>query len=171
MKNSTFGNYFLLVRGSCLISRLSSLLSVSVEKRATLPRAGAGARAGPGAGSAAGLTGAPGPHSGGQEGDRRSAPAVRPFCGWTGCPVQLWSADDEDGGDDDDDDEWPGGSSRHRALATVVFTAVRSRRSPAVRSLSPAAVPGAETDRPHGSARGSARPASLALHGRSRQRV
>lgn len=157
----------MLVRGSCLTARLGSLLSASAEKHTTLPRAGAAAGAGAGTGPAAGLSGAQGPHSGGQEGDQRSGPGVRPFCSWTGHPVQLWSGDDEDGGDDDD--EWPASSSRHRGLATIMFTAVRSGFSPTVRSLAPAAVPGAETDRPHGPDRRSARSPSFALcHRRQR---
>lgn len=156
MKNGTFGYHCLLVRGSCLVSRLSSLLSVSVEKRTTLPRARAGAEA------AAGLSGAPVPHAGGQEGDQQSCPGDRPVCGWTGHPVQLCGGDDEDGADDDD--EWPSRSSRHRGFATIMFTPVRSRVSPTARSLAPAAVPGIETDRPHGSGRGSTRSAPRALH-------
>lgn len=149
MKNSTFGGIFLLVRGSCLISRLTSLLSVSVEKHTTLPRAGAGA----GAEAAAGLSGAPVPRAGGQEVDQQSGPGDRPVCGWTGHPVQLCSGDEENG---DDDDEWPGTSIGHWGLAIIMFTTVRSCVFPAARSLAPAAVPGAETDRPHGSVRGSA---------------
>lgn len=157
MKNSTFGDHFLLVRGSCLISRLTSLLSVSVEKRTTLPRA----RAGAGAEAAAGLSGAPVPDAGGQEGDQQSGPGDRPVCGWTGHLVQLCSGDNEDGGGDDD--EWPGTSSSHLGLAIIMFTAVRSCVFPAARSLTPATVPGAETDRPHGSGRDSARSATVAL--------
>lgn len=154
MKNSTFGGIFLLVRGSCLISRLTSLLSVSVEKHTTLPRARAGAEA------AAGLSGAPVPRAGGQEGDQPSGPGDRPVCGWTGHPVQLCRGDDENG---DDDDEWPGTSIRHRGLVIIMFATVRSCVFPAARSLAPAAVPGAETDQPHGSGRGSARSTPLAL--------
>lgn len=157
MKNSTFGDHFLLVRGSCLISRLSSLLSVSEGKRTTLPRAGTG----PVAGATAGLCGTPGPQAGGQDADQRSGPGVQPLCGWTGHPEELWSGDDEVGGDGDD--EWPGSATRHQALATNMFSVVRSHLSSDLRSLAPATVPSAQTNRPHGSDRSFARSASLAL--------
>lgn len=72
MKSSTFEDHLLLVRGSCLILRLNSLLSVSEEKRTTLTGAGAGAGAGERA--AAGLSGTHRSKGGGPA----VAPTVRP---------------------------------------------------------------------------------------------
>lgn len=158
MKSCTFGVHLLLVRGSCLVLRLNSLLFVSEPERTSLTRAGAGAR------TAAGLSGiALGPKAGGQQWDRRRGPAVALSRGWTGDPAQLWSGDDEVGGDEEDD-EWLDSSTRHRAHATTPSPAVRSPFSPPMRSLAPAALPGVETDRPHGSGGGSERAAPLVAH-------
>ena len=140
-----------LMRALCLILRLNSLLSVSEEKRVTLTRVGTGA--------AGGLSSAPGPKAGGQQGDQRNSPAVRLLCGWTGDPVLLRSRDDEVSGD-----ERPGTSTRNRGLATPALTTVRTHFLPALRSLAPAALSGAETNRPHGSGGGSACSAPLAVH-------
>lgn len=161
MKSCTFGDHILLVHGSCLILRLNSLLSVSEEKRATLTGAGAGA--GTGLRAAAGLSGTLGIKAGGQQWHRRSGPAGRLLRGWTGNPAQLWSGDDKVERDYDGDG-WTNNKSRHRGLAAPVPPTVRSPFSIAVRSLAPAAMPGAKADRPHGSGGSSSRSTPLDVH-------
>lgn len=137
MKSSTFGDHLLLVCGSFLILRLNSLLSVS-EKRTTLTESGAGA----GARAAAGLCGTLGPNAGGQQWHRRSCPAGGLLSGWTGDAVQPWSGDDEVERDYDGDGCLDS-TSRRRGLAASVLPTVRSPFPPSVRSLAPAAMPGA----------------------------